>query len=165
MNAVFFFLSVLICVHLCSPSSLSVVWSAYSVHHLDADGNPTPDVRFDERPRTCYTIIVSLEEVIPLAKRKGGRRFSPTWFVVVIGLVIALYLAIDLGRMILTVYDLKQMEKALGQEITQLEVEIEDLDRRIAELQTDVGMERAIRDHLRWGKEGDILISVPTPAQ
>jgi cell division protein FtsB len=110
-------------------------------------------------------MVVSREEVIPLAKRKEGRRFSPTWFVVIIGLVIVLYLAIDLGRMILTVYDLKQMEKALGQEITRLQAEIEDLDHRIAELQTDEGMERAIRDHLKWGKEGDILISVPTPAQ
>ena len=39
-------------------------------------------------------MVVSLEEVIPLAKRKGSRRFSPAWFLIVIGLVIALYLAV-----------------------------------------------------------------------
>lgn len=100
-----------------------------------------------------------------MAKQKGGRRISLTQFLVVIGLVIALYLAIDLGRMVLAVYDLKQMEKGLDQEITQLKAEIEDLDRQLEKLGTEKGMERAIRDHLKWGKEGDILISVPTPSQ
>ena len=82
-----------------------------------------------------------------------------------IGLVILLYLAIDLGRMVLTIYDLSQTETVLDQEITQLEAEIEELDRQGEELQTDKGIERAIRDHLKWGREGDILISVPTPAR
>ncbi|HID87403.1 MAG TPA: hypothetical protein EYP55_08505 [Anaerolineae bacterium] len=100
-----------------------------------------------------------------MAKRKGGRSISLTWFLVVIGLVVALYFVTDLGRMILTLYDLRQMERALGQEITRLEAEIEDLDRQLEELGTEKGMERAIRDRLKWGKEGDILISVPTPSR
>lgn len=79
-------------------------------------------------------------------------------------LAIILYMAVTAGRLAYKNYQLNQDEAKLEHEITELEVEIQDLKNKIVYYQSDSYKEKMLRARLNLQKPGEkVVVITPEP--